>query len=82
MTVRFIHTADWQLGMTRHFLEGEAQSRFSQARLDAILRIGDLARERRAEFVVVAGDVFETTQVSRQTGLRACEARVPDPAGR
>jgi len=74
VTVRFIHTADWQLGMTRHFLEGEAQSRFSQARLDAIARIGDLARDHRAEFVVVAGDVFETNQVSRQTVLRACEA--------
>jgi DNA repair exonuclease SbcCD nuclease subunit len=72
--MRFLHTADWQLGMTRHFLEGEAQSRFSQARVDAIRRIGDLAREHRAEFVVVAGDVFETNQVSRQTVLRACEA--------
>lgn len=74
MTVRFIHTADWQLGMTRHFLDGEAQSRFAQARLDAIRRIGDLVREHGAEFVVVAGDVFETNQVSRQTVLRACEA--------
>lgn len=74
MTVRFIHTADWQLGMTRHFLEGEAQSRFAQARLDAIVRIGELAREHGAELVVVAGDVFETNQVTRQTVLRACDA--------
>ena len=74
MTIRFLHTADWQLGMTRHFLEGEAQARFAQARLDAIVRIGALAREHGAEFVVVAGDVFETNQVSRQTVLRACEA--------
>ncbi|MCU0506568.1 MAG: metallophosphoesterase [Chloroflexi bacterium] len=74
MTVRFIHTADWQLGMTRHFLAGEAQARFAQARLDAIARIGALAREHRAEFVIVAGDVFETNQVGRQTISRACEA--------
>ncbi len=74
MTVRFIHTADWQLGMTRHFLSGEAQARFAQARLDAIARIGALAREHRVEFVVVAGDVFETNQVTRQTVLRACDA--------
>jgi DNA repair exonuclease SbcCD nuclease subunit len=81
VTVRFIHTADWQLGLTRHFLDGEAQSRFSQARLDAIRRIGGLAREHHAEFVVVAGDVFETNQVSRQTVLRACAAlaEVPVP---
>jgi DNA repair exonuclease SbcCD nuclease subunit len=81
VTVRFIHTADWQLGMTRHFLEGDAQAVFSQARLDAIGRIGDLAREHGAQFVVVAGDVFETNQVSRQTVLRACGAlaRIPVP---
>ena len=75
MTVRLIHTADWQLGMTRHFLEGEAQARFSQARLDAIGRDRDLAaRASCAEFVVVSGDVFETNQVTRQTVLRACDA--------
>lgn len=74
MTVRFIHTADWQLGMTRRFLAGEAQARYAQARLDAIVRVGELAREHAAEFVVVAGDVFETNQVTRQTVLRACEA--------
>jgi hypothetical protein len=26
---KFLHTADGQLGMTRHFLKGEAQARFS-----------------------------------------------------
>ena len=81
MTVRFIHTADWQLGMTRHFLSGEAQSRFSQARIDIIRRIGSLTTEEKASFVVVAGDVFETNQVETRTVRRALEAlsdiRVP-----
>ena len=61
--VRFILTADWQLGMTRHFLEGEAQARFAQARIDAIRTIGRLAAEQGALFVGVGGDVFETNQV-------------------
>ncbi len=43
--MKFIHSADWQLGMTRHFLSPEAQARFSQARIDAITAIGALARE-------------------------------------
>ena len=34
--MRFIHTADWQLGMTRHFLEGEAQPRYAAARRDPV----------------------------------------------
>ncbi len=74
MTVRFIHTADWQLGMTRHFLSPEAQARFTQARIDAIRTIGHLAREEAASFVVVAGDVFESNQLEPRTVRRALEA--------
>ena len=77
--VRFIHTADWQLGMTRHFLDDEAQARFSGARIDAIRRIGSLAVEERCDFVVVCGDVFETNQVSRQVVVRALGAMAATP---
>ena len=73
-TVRFIHTADWQLGMTRHFLSPEAQARFSQARIDAIRTIGRVAHEEGAAFVVVAGDVFETNHLEPRTVRRAIEA--------
>jgi DNA repair exonuclease SbcCD nuclease subunit len=71
---RFLHTADWQLGMTRHFLSPEAQGRFAQDRIDAVREIGVIAREQRAEFVVVCGDVFESNQVERQTVVRALDA--------
>ena len=71
--VRFVHTADWQLGMTRHFLSAEAQARFSEARLDAIDVIGQLATEERCGFVVVCGDVFESNQIDRQVLVRALE---------
>ena len=74
MSVRFIHTADWQLGMTRHFLSEEAQARFSQARIDAIRTIGRIAQEAEASFVVVSGDVFETNRVDPRTVRRALEA--------
>ncbi len=79
--VRFILTADWQLGMTRHFLEGEAQARFGQARIDAIRAIGGLAAEQDALFVAVGGDVFETNQVDPRTVGRTAEAlaQVPVP---
>ncbi len=72
--MRFLHTADWQLGMTRHFLGDEAQARFTAARFDAIREIGRVAKDQRCEFVVVCGDVFETNQVDRKTVARACEA--------
>lgn len=72
--VRFLHTSDWQLGMTRRFLTPEAQSRFTDARIQAIRTIGAVARERSAQFVVVAGDVFESNLVDRQLVLRTLEA--------
>ncbi|MBL8801558.1 MAG: exonuclease SbcCD subunit D [Planctomycetes bacterium] len=79
--VRFLHTSDWQLGMTRHYFGDGAQERFSQARFDAIARLAELAREHAAEFVVVAGDVFETNQVDRRTVSKALNglAQMPCP---
>ncbi len=72
--VRFIHTSDWQLGMTRAFLSKESAPRFSQARIDAIRELGKLAADNDAKFIVVAGDVFESNQLSKQTILRTFEA--------
>ncbi len=77
--VRFVHTADWQLGMTRHFLGDDAQARFRAARLDVIERIGHLAVEEACEFVVVCGDVFESNQVQRKVLLRALEKMAATP---
>lgn len=79
--MRFLHTADWQLGMTRHFLDADAQARFTAARTDVIARIGELAEQQECEFVLVCGDVFESHALPRRVVARACEAmraiRVP-----
>jgi DNA repair exonuclease SbcCD nuclease subunit len=72
--MRFLHTADWQLGMTRHFLAGEAQPRYSAARRDAVAALGALAAEVGAEFVVVAGDVFEHSQLAPKVISQSLEA--------
>jgi DNA repair exonuclease SbcCD nuclease subunit len=72
--MRFVHTADWQLGMTRHFLAGEAQPRYSAARRDAVAGLGSLSAEVGAEFVVVAGDVFEHNQLAPQVVSQSLEA--------
>jgi DNA repair exonuclease SbcCD nuclease subunit len=84
--VRFVHTADWQLGMTRRVLgarppkeaagglTGEAQARFAQARLDAVRALGRIADAREAAFVLVCGDVFESNLVGPDVVARACEA--------
>jgi DNA repair exonuclease SbcCD nuclease subunit len=72
--MRFLHTADWQLGMTRHFLAGDAQPRYSAARRDAVAGLGALGAEVGAEFVVVSGDVFEHNQLAPQVIGQSLEA--------
>ena len=76
--MRFVHTADWQLGMTRYFLNGEAQPRYSAARRDAVAGLGALAAETGAEFVVVAGDVFEHNQLAPRVVSQSLEAMRAD----
>ncbi len=72
--VRFVHTADWQIGMTRHFLEGRPRPASPPARLDAVRRIGSLAADEGCAFVVVCGDVFESNHLDRQVIVRSLEA--------
>ena len=72
--MRFLHTSDWQLGMTRRFLSEEAQARYTQARFDAIRTMGRIAKEKQCQFMLVCGDSFESNQVDRKTVARAIEA--------
>ena len=77
--VKFLHTADWQLGMARHYLGDDAQARFGGARLDVIERMVGIATSEQCEFVVVCGDVFESNQVQRQVLVRAFEKMAAFP---
>lgn len=72
--VKFIHTADWHLGMRRSYMDVESQARYSQDSFEAIRKIGVIAKEEGAQFVVVCGDVFDTNFVDRKTVARALEA--------
>ncbi len=71
---RFLHTGDWQLGMTRHFFSEGVQERYTQSRFDAIRSLGRVAEEEACQFMVVCGDVFESNLVDRKTVSRAIEA--------
>ena len=71
--IRFLHSADWQLGMTRRFLGAESQSVYTSDRLAAVAALADRAIDSGAQFMVVAGDVFEDNAVPRSVVLRAAE---------
>lgn len=63
MTLRLLHTADWQLGKPFHNVPGDAGARLREARFAAIRRIAALAGERKVDAVLVAGDIFDSNQV-------------------
>lgn len=71
--MRFIATADWQLGKQALFLPAEARARYAQSRLDAVAAIGRLAKEVDADCVLVGGDVFESNQLDRAIVGRTLE---------
>src|SRR3546814_8603749 len=58
--MRFLHTADWQLGKPFGRFEPEVRAALGEARFDAIDRIGEVAAANQVEHVIVAGDVFDT----------------------
>ena len=65
--------------MTRSVLGDEAQARFADARIAVVRRLGELARAERCAFVLVCGDVFESSQIERRTLARALEALASVP---
>jgi DNA repair exonuclease SbcCD nuclease subunit len=71
---RFIHTADWQIGLRAGHIPGDRGAAIRNARFDVIQRIADVARDSEADFVVVAGDVFEHHALHRETLQQTFEA--------
>ena len=65
--VRFLHTADWQLGKRFGQFEDALAGRLTQARVDVVERIRDAARERGIGHVLVAGDVWDVEQPSESS---------------
>jgi DNA repair exonuclease SbcCD nuclease subunit len=67
--MRFIHTADWQIGKSFGRFGDKAEA-LRGARLDAIEAIGRLAVAEGVDHVLVAGDVFDSETPTNLT-LRA-----------
>ncbi|MBB3874991.1 DNA repair exonuclease SbcCD nuclease subunit [Sphingomonas aquatilis] len=57
--LKIVHTADWQLGKPFGRFPVDVANALSEARLDAIDRLGSVASAHGARHVFVAGDVFD-----------------------
>lgn len=70
--LKFLHTADLQIGMTAPGV-GQLAHKVQEARLSALERVLVLGRERNADFIVVAGDLFESNRISRRLVMRTAD---------
>lgn len=74
MKAIFIHSADWQLGKPfGGIIDADKQARVRRERIDVLGRLGGLAREREAEFVLVAGDLFDSINPTNETVAQTFE---------
>lgn len=78
--MRFLHTADWQIGMKAAHV-GAVGGRVREERLKAAERVVALGKTHDAEFLLVAGDTFEDNGVERVLVQRVADilARFPGP---
>jgi len=63
--VRFLHTADWQLGMKGVKLGKDAAEFVRGTRIETCRRLLAKAGKEKVDFVLIVGDLFENNAVSR-----------------
>ena len=69
--IKFLHAADFHLGLRITRFEESACNRIGEARFEAIEQLRALAAEHQVHFVLIAGDVFDDHSVSRTVSERA-----------
>lgn len=75
MSVTFLHTADWQLGKPfAGIADPQKRALVQQERLAVLDRIAESAARGNVEFVLVAGDLFDSPSATKATVAAACSA--------
>ena len=73
--VCFLHTADWQIGKPFAGIEDDHKRILvQQERLAVLTRIAEAARQHQAEFILVAGDLFDSPTPTQAMVSAACAA--------
>jgi len=65
--IKFLHTADWQIGKQFGQFEGDDAVFLAGARFTAVQHLAEIAAERGVDFILVAGDTFDAQGVSDKT---------------
>ncbi|MGD9511609.1 MAG: exonuclease SbcCD subunit D, partial [Geminicoccaceae bacterium] len=74
MSLRLLHTADWQLGKPFQNLPTEVAALVREARVATVRTIAALATRHEAAAVLVAGDIFDSNLVPERTIVQALAA--------
>lgn len=64
MTIRIVHTADNHIDLLFKNYPDDVANFLKEERMAALTRIVDVASEKKANFIVVAGDLFESVKSS------------------
>ncbi|MEP1327001.1 MULTISPECIES: metallophosphoesterase [Alphaproteobacteria] len=64
MTLRLIHTSDWQIGKVFRFVDSATMGLLQDARLRAVSNLGELAVKHGARHILVSGDVYDMEALS------------------
>lgn len=62
--VRFLHTADWHLGIKFRRLGPNAEEA-RRIRIETVRKLVETAKEKNVDFILVAGDLFDSNDVDR-----------------
>ncbi len=72
--VKFLHTADWQIGKPfKNVVDQQKRFRIQQERLNSVRRISDIILGEDIEFVLIAGDLFDSNTVKQSIILETLE---------
>ncbi|WP_062211885.1 DNA repair exonuclease [Aureimonas sp. AU12] len=78
--IRFLHTADWQIGKPFGGFAAERQGgELHGERFRAVARLAAIARDRACAFVLVAGDAFDSNTISDRDIQRTLDAMAAFP---
>jgi len=62
--VKFLHTADWHLGI-KYAKLGPNAEKAREVRIKTVKNLMKVAKENEADFIIVAGDLFDNNDVDR-----------------
>ena len=69
--MKFIHSADWQLGKPFGRFDPDVRGALTEARFEAVDSLGRAAAEHGAQHIIVAGDIFDTEGPEDRTIVQA-----------